>query len=526
MSFYFSLIIHTANILGIFTDPFEFEGDYGPEVNPVRQRVFELVVSQEALAKNLTDSEIINLMHDENATEADIRRYRHILTLKASTADRAHGPSLAELVTPELLNELTRLQQDLQAAGFSQQDLDQLAHFLTRYADQKVFHFLRHTPAGLLSLDKILRDKASREGSGFNLPILSSDYPLTGHSPEELKKHLLQAIFSSITLSLAPPEGQVKQSLAALDQDFMHQFFGETAKVQDLACFSSPAGQAFFYWLYQALNLHLIAEDPDLIDQVNRVKQIFAHTLGDAQVRAQVLREKLEAADNGVLFTQESDALIPAALTKDGLFHPVDRQNPQDGSYVFLRSDLWESDYALIRLDNYPGYKEGKVSLILATHKQTGEKFLLASGHGHSTKAEDGRLQISLIMEQYRLLSQKPENKNMQLLIGVDANTKSEADVKAFHAHLDTLGLVATNVGPTTIKRRMVTAQHSKAGKMAIDEEDYLITLKPENGGYFRLVSLTVGFKQEKADLSSMLPNIDNPSDHYPVGATLQEIDP
>lgn len=203
MSFYFSLTIHTANILGIFTDPFEFEGDYGPEVNPVRQRVFELVVSQEALAKHLTNSEIINLMHDENATEADVRRYRHILTLKASAADRAHGPSLAELVTPELLNELTRLQQDLQEAGFSQQDLDQLTHFLTRYADQKVFRFLRNTPAGLLSLDKILRDEASREGSGFNFPILSSDYPLIGHSPEELKKHLLQAIFNATTLSLA-----------------------------------------------------------------------------------------------------------------------------------------------------------------------------------------------------------------------------------------------------------------------------------------------------------------------------------
>ena len=24
------IVIHTANILGIFTDPFEFEGDYGP----------------------------------------------------------------------------------------------------------------------------------------------------------------------------------------------------------------------------------------------------------------------------------------------------------------------------------------------------------------------------------------------------------------------------------------------------------------------------------------------------------------
>ena len=46
MSLLIPIVIHTANILGIFTDPFEFEGDYGPEVNPIRQQVFELVVSR------------------------------------------------------------------------------------------------------------------------------------------------------------------------------------------------------------------------------------------------------------------------------------------------------------------------------------------------------------------------------------------------------------------------------------------------------------------------------------------------
>ena len=31
------------NILGSLSDPFEFEGDYGPEINPIRHKVFELV---------------------------------------------------------------------------------------------------------------------------------------------------------------------------------------------------------------------------------------------------------------------------------------------------------------------------------------------------------------------------------------------------------------------------------------------------------------------------------------------------
>jgi hypothetical protein len=67
----------------------------------------------------------------------------------------------------------------------------------------------------------------------------------------------------------------------------------------------------------------------------------------------------------------------------------------------------------------------------------------------------------------------------------------------------------------------MVTVQHSKAGRFAVDEEDYLITLKPENGGTFVLSDQTVGFSDQKPDTTEPLPNINNPSDHYPVGATL-----
>ncbi len=112
----------------------------------------------------------------------------------------------------------------------------------------------------------------------------------------------------------------------------------------------------------------------------------------------------------------------------------------------------------------------------------------------------------------------------LQLLIGIDANTKNEEDILALRKHLDSLGLVGTDVGPTTIKRRMVTAQHSKVGKFAVDEEDYLITLKPENGGRFTFEEQTVGFKSERADVSIPLPNVENPSDHYPVGAKLKVV--
>ena len=75
-----------------------------------------------------------------------------------------------------------------------------------------------------------------------------------------------------------------------------------------------------------------------------------------------------------------------------------------------------------------------------------------------------------LVTEKFRELSQKLENKGLQLIIGIDANTKTKQDVKDLHDHLRALGLIGTSLGPTTVKRRMVTSQHTKAGRLAIDE--------------------------------------------------------
>ncbi len=192
MNLLFYLVIHTSNVLGSFNDPFEFDGDYGSEVNPVRQKVFELVVSKEALSKNLNDSQIRQLMEKEDVNEIEIKNYRKILLTKAIEEDRSHGPLLSELVTPDLINDLVEKQQELQQAGFNKSDLEDIVIFVNQYADKKVFRFLRNNPSELLSLDKALRDKASREGQKFNLPILSSTQTLNGRNSAELKKDLLQ----------------------------------------------------------------------------------------------------------------------------------------------------------------------------------------------------------------------------------------------------------------------------------------------------------------------------------------------
>lgn len=422
---------------------------------------------------------------------------------------------------PDLIEQLLKKQQALQGDDFSETDFTNILYFIERYRDQKVFSFFRHNPSDLLSLDKILRDKATRKGLNFDLPILSSTEPLKGESALELKAHLLDSLFTEETLRSAKLKDKLRDAIEKLDPLFLTRYLGQDADNADLLVFTTPAGQVFFYWLYQSLNLHLISQNEAMISQTNKVKQVFVNTLGNPIERAQLFRDKLIAADAGVVFTQESDAIVPQLLTTDGLFHPIDTQNPADGTFVFLRAAIWEPTYQIIAINGYEGYERGRLNVILATKKDTEEKFLLASSHGNSTRAADGRLQIAKIVEKFHQLAKLPENNDLQLVIGIDANTKSDEDVGLLRDHLDSLGLVATSVGPTTIKKRMVTAQHPKAGRFAFDEEDYVIVLKPENSGLYQMTDPTVGFQEEKPDPTIALPNIDNPSDHYPIGTTL-----
>lgn len=477
------LIVYTANILGAFSDPFEFEGDYGPEVNPIREKVFERVVPKEVIAK-----------------------------------DRQHGPTLAELVTAEIIEDLKEKQKRL--PSFEECELQEILRFVESYGDQKVFRFLHNTPSKFLNLDHTLPDRAAKEGRKFSLPILSSTAKLNGKNGTTLKKNLLQALFTEEVMALTKPEKALKKSLKGFDKALLKDLLGPAAESADLQVFCTPAGQTFMYFLYHALNLHLIAEGENLVDKVNLVKEFFAQTLGNAEQRAALFRENLIEGSASVLFMQEGDAQTRRALVTDGLFHPIDKQNPQDGTLVFLRSDVWEPSYEVLSVEKYKGFHEGRMNLIVATTRQ-GERFLLASAHGHSTNAADGRLQVTLIMDTFCTLKHEQGYHDLQLLIGMDANTKTEKDVTALREHLQSLGLVGTSVGPTTVKRRMLTVQHSKAGKLAIDEEDYLITLQPKHGKKYELTNSTVGFSQGPADPNRMLPDIGNPSDHYPVGATL-----
>lgn len=511
----------TANILGSFDDPFEFEGDYGAASNATREKVFDVIVSKEAIAKNLPKETWENLLK-ENAGKT-----KDDLMAAAINEDKNNGPTLQQVVTKELLDQITK---KLQGLKVKKADIDALAAFVTKYGNEKIFYFMRNNPPDLLKLEKALKDHYADQGKSFDLPVLGSKTKLTGANSNELKKNLVDAVFTADVLKQANPTfvdkkdgNKVKPITDNIDKykPTLDTFFAGSSN-KDLHAFATPAGLAFFYWLYQALIFDLVVEKVEDIAAINTVKAAFASTLGDAQKRAVVFREKLVAAGTKLLFTQESDNLTRSELTKDGLFLPIGKQNSKDGTVILLASDFWEPDFEVIPFDEYGKFKAGKLTAILATQKETQQKFLLASGHGNSDVAADGREQMELVARKLQKLMEE-RDEEILLIIGVDANTKKAADVKAFQELLTKLGLVSTQAGPTTIKRRMGTVQHNKAGLYAIDEEDYIIVKDDQ----LTLNDVSIGFGKPgvKPDLTVSLPNMNNQSDHYAVSARVQAKD-
>lgn len=507
----FQCVVTTANILRTFIDPFEFDGNYGPTINPIREKVFKAVVSKEALAKAMSDDEI---------KKSGLSKKE--LVALGTKKDKEHGPTLAQVIPQQLMEYIIRKLKTLKKS--SEKDVDAITTFIKMHANQKIFYFLRNNPPRLLILDQALKDDAETNEKPFTMPILSSSQPLIGRTNKELKEHLVDAVFTDEVLQLAEKqfaekEARLKKSIDELPADFLTTYLETAQNNNELHIFYSPAGQAFLYWLYQALNLDLVfADDPSVINQVNNVKESFTATLGDPKRRASLFKEKIIAAQTKVLFTQECDKSVLKSLTINNLFLSIKDQNFKDGTVVLLKSDFWQPDYELIPFEDYDGYKKGELTAILATAKTTQQKFLLAACHGSSTRPEDGRLQIRKIVEKVdQLINEHSEP--IYLIIGIDANTKTRQDVNDLKQLLDSLGLIATHVGPTTIKRRMVTVQHAKAGKFAVDEEDYIIVKKDQ----LSLHNATINFTQSSADPNIALPNMENQSDHYPVSALVEK---
>lgn len=258
------------------------------------------------------------------------------------------------------------------------------------------------------------------------------------------------------------------------------------------------------YWIYQSIYLKEI--EINLINrEVNKIKKWFCESIGSIPDKSLKIFNEVINNNCDILFTQEANTNLQYILTCND-FMNIDKQDNSDGTLIFLRKKSWKEFKTI--------YNTEKLNIILAINNNN-DNYILCSCHGKSTDYKDSIEKMNIINNIYK--NQLKINKNIYLIIGIDANTKDKNECIDFSNKINELDLqIMNNVDiPTTIKKRILSTQYNKRNKPFKICEDYIITSK--NIPY-KKHEVFVGFdKSINKNSNEFIPNYSNPSDHFPV---------
>jgi len=519
-----SFKIMGANTLAGMDSPFEFSGELGlgQKADETRARVWEAVTSMASFYKYCPADLILE---EDGSVPADIDARRTALIRAAIAREKTYGPTFGELITPEFIASLRRNFPNESA------EIDAFVVWVNKFKDVHAFPLLRNYPGKLIAMDKLINDTRS-EGL--------VDAPPTPYSTVQISENPAEAIDRLLGyLARFPKEmkdaklTEVQEEVANFEEAKLKKLLGDNAVSGvdgDLSLFTRTRfGQKLFHAVYNEENRRLIAAAAQkegatttLLQDVNQLKQRFAETLADPQIRANVYLKNIKKHEFGVVFTQEAYQQIIDGLAPNYL--PIDRQvDARVGRdcLIFLHRDLWDEDYKVISFEGKYADKDRKhLTMVLAKCKQTGEWFAFASSHGDAGKSEDGRRQLELIKEAFDSLDRKLYP-NIQLVVQADANTKTREDATAYQDKADDLDLEYSEMLETCFKQRMATVMNNKVGKFDRNPGDLFLVLCARVGGLFKITHLKIGYKEEQ-DRDSKLPTLKYPSDHFPISAKLK----
>lgn len=473
-----------------------------------------------------------------------------IAALKARKADYDKNPETQNVITD--------------------QDIQEFEVFLTQYGDSNFFKIMRSanpnwTPTeddkefmGAQCLLKLENAYLKNPKQDSQFVTLNGKVPL----PETIaaaKKALFDSLFTldAKTDKFTPahihlrdiakaenfaPANVKARILTQLDFSMMKKPDGVDMSSVDIEAFadlfSSVAGQLSAMYLYHATDLQL-ANDALTKDggqgllEVNKAQEALKKMAGTPKEQAIAYRQMVIAQDARVLGLEECPPELVDELTREPtadevtngthkrFFSPLQKDGKViDGTTLFLREDTWEPGAQVVP-HTYRGDQEAdekKLALVLATEKRTKDNFLLAVIHGSASKAADGLGKVEEVLRIFKKFKALPGNKDLQLIITMDANTKKEVDENKLKTVFIANGMQYTDGGPNTIKVRAVTSQTTKAGQIVSSLNDFIATML---SGY-KVTKLLVGGLAEKA--FKPLPSKETIwSDHYPLLLTIQK---
>jgi hypothetical protein len=477
-------LLISANVLGIFSDPFEFAGNYGDFINSVKAQVEARLIGR--------------AMHPGTApTEGEIQSQLN------------YGPTLQELCPVTIKNSLRNL---FGERGLDVKNFDATMDFFNKHSHSQLFHFFKNCPSALLSLDLALRQEAKNGQRPFPLPIVNSSITIYGNNSVTHKLNLADVFFTQETKAQAKNiDKKLQEQIDKSAKDF--RVGDELVDPKFLKAFATPEGQMLFYYLYQIMNLHLVA---DIIPQINQAKAEFAENLGDPAKRAEIFAEQCVKAGGDVVFTQECDSYVPAEMEKRGYFSTQFIPGPdgkpmlrsKDGSVIFLKETRFKKNF--ISEPYLDSDIKHKATIIIAQEIENEIPNVFSSCHGDAKVAKDARDQIERVHGVFQRC--KTINPNARMAMGSDTNTNDDSEVSALQQLVNSLKLLMSEVGNTVIKMRKVTVQHEKTNKLDQTPKDRIIT-----SDNLLFIKQTVGGQIPPLDKEIMLPNKDIVSDHGPV---------
>jgi len=527
------LSIFTANMLGLFYDPFEFAGDYDPFINSVKQKLEALLIGR--------------------ATQDQ--------TPEQIATDLRYGPTLEELLPSKLQ---TQLLEQCKFNGLNHKLFQKLlTQLMKEHSQDRLFYFLKNCPPSLLGIDKALRDAAKTANTPFDMPIINSSAIIEGNTRTAQKRHLSHALFTLANLNILKASDERDKAKTTIDEELARELEnprypyivgkasaprarpapvdeeGEGPEVPaELAngpealvrtdidpklikAFKSPEGRMLFYYLYQIMNIHLAS---DIMGEVNEAKRRFASGMGDPQKRAEVFAKKFAAENADIVMAQECDRHLPQEMAKLGYFStekklvkdPSDPSNTKwvlnsgDGSVIFFNAKTFKGAH----IHPYDETLDPKHKNTIATAYFLGAErpIVVASCHVSDSNNKSFARVIKHVTQ-----SIYQKGTHAAAVIGLDANPQSTEDEDDIRSFLQDENLHTVKVGPTSIKMRLITLLHKKIHDLIRREKNMVVA----TGDGCKLENPTVAFQHPPLDLNIMMPNKNMLSDQAPVGVKM-----
>lgn len=528
----------------------EFFGDYGPELNNLRYRIWGATVPNRVLA-NLPDEEltaILRVMYPSREVQpADFRTSARQLdltkgsTLEEVTCTTSNVPQTGEQKSEDPVFDLIAIAREIKRT----KNLPDSVISNADIADfEKLIKELGHNK--ILALTESLGKKAKDGIQAFmklelslmqlNLEHKMPAMHMTGTDLDEdtgsygPKKQIVEFMFGAEVLeAMSVKENAARFSeesiLRALENEINVSCWTKQDRITplkpaDLACLTTPGCLRLFMATLLCAKMHdacKVATPTEL----NAGRRDYLRMIGTDEEIADTLANRLKQQGAGLIGLQECNPAVLSSLKQQGYFNTRHElpEKEQVGTTICASRELFHEavvEHKHTYLDDKG--RGGKLKLMTLLGKEIIGNIALfvANLHGDAAKSGDDVEKLDALKklkEAHRVWKhvQITNAKPLNFVAMGDFNVKSDAEMEAVLNWANENGVQLTYVDKSTLKLRVFTFMTLKAGEWKLGNCDIVATSLTD------LVALETLLGGKRETSNEYQPNRGHPFDHKDV---------